>query len=553
MKLNFESIYKYSAGEIADSIRSGDVKAVDVVKAFRERAAESDKLYNNVAQFFDEYSLSRAEWYDNQISQGIEFPKDKYPLLGVPISIKDSYGIKGYENTVGLNMFKGKINEKTHLLIDILVRSGAIPFCSTRVCQFMGSIGSTNSHGATLNPYSKIFTSGGSSSGEGSLIGSNGSILGIGTDFGGSIRVPAGYCGIYGLKTTSRRFVEYGTRGQTKGFESILSCSGPIAYHVKDIDLTLRAVLNNEPWKTYHSVVPLPYREVTLPKKLRVGYYLSDGKFPASPACKRAVMMAVEALKASGHEVFPYEEPTLWKATPLYIKFNGLNKSRPKFEALRYKDKLTPDQFQVTLAHRLPKWVTWIISSILKYVLNEREFGDVLWSLVSSDIHSQFELNNERTELEEEHFEAWNNTTDENGNPMDFVICPLTPLPSFKNGKFLDHTFSLGTSFLYNMTGNTVGVIPVTRVDKETDKIDNLELWLKENISPYYKDGLLRQRKIYSQYNVEEMEGLPVSIQIVGRRYEEEKVAKGMELIDRILKGYDQPNKYKTYSEYFSN
>ncbi|KXN66141.1 amidase signature enzyme [Conidiobolus coronatus NRRL 28638] len=545
MKLNLEAIYNYSASEIADSIRSGEVKAIDVVKAFRERATDSNKLYNNVVQFFDEYSQTRAEWYDNQISQGIEFPKEEYPLLGVPISIKDCFGLKGHENTVGLEMYKGLINERTHPLINLLEKAGAIPFCSTTLCQFMGSLGSTNSHGTTLNPYSKAFTCGGSSSGEGSLIGSNGSILGVGNDFGG-------YCGIYGLKTTPGRNIEYMERVTGEGFESILPATGPMARHVKDIDLTLRAILNNEPWRIDHSVVPLPYREVTLPKKLRIGYYLDDGKFPASPACKRAVMMTVEALKASGHEVFPYEEPTLWKSAPLYLKFIGLDKSLPKFKALQKNEKFTTEQYLITLAHRMPKWIIWLLSSLLKYVLNEKEFGDVLWSLVSSDIHSQFQYNNERQKLEEEHFEAWNNTMDESGNPMDFVICPVTPLPSFKHETFLDHSFSVGATFLYNMLGNAAGVIPVTRVNKETDKIGNLEAWLKENISPYYKDGLLRQRQVYSQYSAEEMEGLPVSIQVIGRRFEEEKVAKGMELIDEILKGYDQPNKYTTYEEYYS-
>jgi amidase len=549
MKLNLDIIASYSASQIADSVRAGDAKAIDVLKAMRNNAKKSNK-YNCIVQFLDEYSFKKAEKIDEQIAQGTKFNKEEYPLLGVPISVKDCFGIKGYESTIGLAKFRGIINEKTHPLVDALEKSGAIPFCTTHVCQMMATLGSTNSHGATFSPYSPKYTAGGSSSGEGALIGSDGSILGVGGDVGGSIRIPSAFCGIYGLKPTPKRLNEIGDRELKLGQETVVATVGPMASHVQDLDLMIKAALNKRPWEISHSVVPIPYREVTLPKKLRIGYYLDDGIFPATPAVERAVMMTVEALKAAGHDVFPYHESTLRGSSALYIKIDNLDKSKPKFDMLQSNDKMTVEVNKITSLHKFPKWVVWLYSLIFERYLGEKESANVIWDVVSGDTNTVFEINYQRENLEKRHFEAWNNAMDESGTPMDFVICPISVLPSFKHNTFVDIAMLYGSSFLYNMLGNTTGVIPVSRVSREIDGIEDLDAWLKSKVSKDYDGKFYIHKSSYSQYNADEMHGLPVAIQVVGRKFEEEKVAKGMELIDKILKEYDQPNKYTTYSQY---
>ncbi|KXN67639.1 amidase signature enzyme [Conidiobolus coronatus NRRL 28638] len=549
MKLDLDLITNYSASQIADTIRDGDVKAIDVLKAMRISAEKSSK-YNAVVQFLDDYSTEKAEKIDEQIAQGVKFSKEEYPLLGVPISVKDCYGIKGYENTIGLDRFKGVINEKTNPLIEALEKSGAIPFCTTHVSQFMGTIGSTNSHGITYNPYSEKYTAGGSSSGEGALIGSDGSILGIGGDIGGSIRIPASFCGIYGLKPTPRRLFGVGERIITPGQEAVVAATGPLAKHVEDLDVMVKAVLNSNPWETAHDVVPIPYREATLPKKLRIGYYLDDGKYPTTPACERAVMMAVEALKAAGHDVFPYHEPAIKGASDLYSKLAGMDKSRPKHEALLPHEKMTIENTNMAFLHKLPTWVAWIVCKVLSGILGEKGYSEVVWDFITADTNTMFKLVSEREDKEKKSFEAWSNAIDENGATMDFVICPISPMPSFEHHTFVEVGVAYGNNFLYNLIGNTVGVIPVSRVNREIDGIEDLSSWLKSKVSEDYSEKFFLQKLIYSQYDAHEMHGLPVAIQVVGRKFEEEKVAKGMELIDKILKEYDQPNKYTTYSQY---
>ncbi|KXN67638.1 amidase signature enzyme, partial [Conidiobolus coronatus NRRL 28638] len=463
------------------------------------------------------------------------------PLLGVPISVKDCFGIKGYENTIGLAKFKGVINKETHALIRLLENSGAIPFCTTHVCQFMGTFGSSNTHGDTLNPYNLKYTSGGSSSGEGALIGSDGSILGVGGDIGGSIRVPSAFCGIYGLKPTPKRLIEVGERTVTQGQESVQATTGPMASHVEDLDLMIRSVLNQKPWEVSHWVVPIPYREATLPKRLRIGYYLDDGIYPVTPACERAVMMTVEALKAAGHDVFPYHEPALREAVPLFGKFATVDKSKPKFEVLKSHERFTLEQLKMTVFHRLPVWMTWLVTAVIGRVFGEKEFASIVWDSRTADTNTIFKLNNQRDNLEKKHFDAWNDAADENSTPMDFVICPITPLPPFKNGNAVEVKLLFGSNFLYNLLGNTTGVIPVSRVNREIDGIKDLSSWLKSKVSKDYNGKFFSHKLAYSQYDADEMHGLPLAVQVVGRRFEEEKVAKGMELIDKILKEHDQP------------
>ncbi|KXN66142.1 amidase signature enzyme [Conidiobolus coronatus NRRL 28638] len=323
-----------------------------------------------------------------------------------------------------------------------------------------------------------------------------------------------------------------------------------MASHVEDLDLMIKTVLNSKPWEVESEVVPIPYREVTLPKKLRIGYYLDDGKFPITPACERAVMMAVEALKAAGHDVFPYHEPSLRGASNLYNKLFGLDKSVPKHQALMSHEKMTVENKGYALTHSLPKWATWIFCKVLSVILGEKEYSEVVWDFNTADTNTMFKLVAEREEREKKSFEAWNNAVDENGAPMDFVICPISPLPSFEHNTFIFLPQLYGSSFLYNLIGNTTGIIPVSRVNREIDGIEDLDAWLKSKVSKDYSEKFYIHKITYNQYNADEMHGLPVAIQVVGRKFEEEKVAKGMELIDKILKEYDQPNKYTTYSQY---
>lgn len=128
---------------------------------------------------------------------------------------------------------------------------------------------------------------------------------------GGSVRIPAHFSGCYALKPSAGRFTNFGIQQCNPGFEGVKSAMGPMGRSVADLELMARVALDGAPELalTQTNLLPVPYRDIKLPtdRPLRFGYFLHDGFCAASPACERAVMETVEALRKAGHEVIEFE------------------------------------------------------------------------------------------------------------------------------------------------------------------------------------------------------------------------------------------------------
>lgn len=130
----------------------------------------------------------------------------------------------------------------------------------------------------TLNPLDERLSPGGSSGGEGAAIGFRCSVLGVGTDIGGSVRVPAAFCNAYGFKPTALRNPSLGLVGAMGGQEGIRGCVGPLARNLDDLMAFEKVIWNQKPWETDTVLVPLPWREVEVsPDTLTVGILFDDG------------------------------------------------------------------------------------------------------------------------------------------------------------------------------------------------------------------------------------------------------------------------------------
>jgi amidase len=154
----------------------------------------------------------------------------------------------------------------------------------------------------SLNSLNRDFISGGSSGGEGALIGCHGSIVGVGTDIGGSIRIPANLQGLYGLSPSVGRFPWWPS---TIRDNIINGVAGPLASSIDSIEIFMKQLLAAEPWNLEPTSYPVPWRDelaVKPERKLRIGYYLDDGMVRVQPPIERAVMEVVEKLKAAGHD-----------------------------------------------------------------------------------------------------------------------------------------------------------------------------------------------------------------------------------------------------------
>lgn len=180
-----------------------------------------------------------------------------------------------------------------------------------------------NLFGRTLNPHNLCLTAGGSSGGEGAIVALRGSIIGVGTDIAGSIRIPSLCCGNYGFKPSVGR-VPYG--GQTgcsrPAAPGITAVAGPLAQSAQDCNMFLSAVLGAKPWDYDSTALATPWRNVPAKKSLRLGFITEDPAAPVSPPIARSLETAANVLADAGHVIIPLKDfPSLMKAQELAWRF----------------------------------------------------------------------------------------------------------------------------------------------------------------------------------------------------------------------------------------
>jgi amidase len=167
-----------------------------------------------------------------------------------------------------------------------------------------------NIFGRTLNPHNTDLTAGGSSGGEGALVALRGSILGVGTDIAGSIRIPALCCGVYGFKPTTDR-VPFGGQvsGALEGLPGLKPSAGPLAHSIADLQLFMKCVVGEgNAWGYDHTAVAAPWHSSPQAISVRngsltIGVLAEDRQFPLHPPVKRALEEAVETLNRAGHRI----------------------------------------------------------------------------------------------------------------------------------------------------------------------------------------------------------------------------------------------------------
>ncbi|CAD5233835.1 unnamed protein product [Bursaphelenchus xylophilus] len=244
-----------SAVEAAEKIRNKQLKSFDLLQAYFARIRDVNPYINAVTELFEYEALEKAKEVDAYIETiygnpgEIEKLRSEQPLFGIPISLKHVFDYKGHRNIGGLEHRRElPPAEKNCEHIRRVLNAGAIPICFTNVPSGACFFESDNTvHGRSCNPFDTRCTPGGSSGGEAALIAAQGSLLGLGTDLGGSIRVPAMLCGVYGHKP-----------GRTVPDDSLVPpavantlydgffCGGPLARYPEDAAL-LNAVIFVEP------------------------------------------------------------------------------------------------------------------------------------------------------------------------------------------------------------------------------------------------------------------------------------------------------------------
>ena len=436
------------------------MKAIDALRAYQWQAIQSNETRNNVVWFLED-AEELAQKLDSVPEQ------NRGPLHGVPISVKECYFVKNCDATGGMCQYVHQPVTEDALAVELMKSFGAIPYCLTNVPQSMFSLQCSNPlYGVTGNALDPGREAGGSSGGEGSLIGSGGSILGLGSDVGGSLRNPAVFNGIYSLKPTyGRHLSQLGVRNPAE-YETIgIGCVGGFmsssAQAVTDAYRILYENIEKSSLKD-QSIAPVSWRqELNERKNLKIGYFMTDGKFMSHPGCTRAVKETVAKLKKMGHEVIEFHSPAPEKVSDLYLGLMFQDRFKRAYGALK-KDVFIDSAVDGV-------WISALIMKcpdvIRKWIINP------LSSLLTSDLPPDPIENGttipvalaERDAILMEYMKEWDDLS------LDLVLTAASYMPPPIKETIGQMPSSVRPYIPWNLLNLPAGIVPVTKVTKEDD------------------------------------------------------------------------------------
>ncbi|XP_048852278.1 fatty-acid amide hydrolase 2-A-like isoform X4 [Brienomyrus brachyistius] len=233
-----------SGVQLARKIRRREVTSVEVVQAYIDRIQEVNPIINAVVKHRFSEALQEAAQVDKLLDDEKAEEQEleaRLPFLGVPFTAKEAFALRGMPNSTGLVSRRDVVSERDACSVALLKRAGAIPLAVTNCSELCLWLESHNRlYGVTSNPYDTSRIPGGSSGGEGSILASGGSIIGIGSDVGGSIRLPAFFNGIFGHKPTSGVVSNEGQHPPCSGLQEDFLATGPMCRYAMDLLPVLR-------------------------------------------------------------------------------------------------------------------------------------------------------------------------------------------------------------------------------------------------------------------------------------------------------------------------
>ena len=302
-------MWRMTATEIRDAVRAGEVSALGVVRSCLGRIAELNPAINAVSVVLQEQAEDAAIRIDAARARGDKLGS----LAGVPVTVKEAIHVAGVATTFGIPRLRHLLPAVDAPPVRNLRAAGAIPIAHTNLSDL--SIGGTNTrsqlYGTTLNPWDVTRSPGGSSGGDGAAVAVGMAPLGLGNDSGGSVRLPAMFCGITALKPTYGRFPADHRVGDDEPTlaSQLFPVDGPFARTVADLATAFGALAGDEPIDPRTSPVPLQGEPLSAP--VRVGVVADPGGRGVDPSVVDAITRAADALRDAGYDVEEVEVPRL--------------------------------------------------------------------------------------------------------------------------------------------------------------------------------------------------------------------------------------------------
>ena len=415
-------------------IRDRELSVAELVDAHLHEIHEVNGRLNAFVSIDEERARHQATLADKAVAANAALG----PLHGVPITIKSSIDVAGLLCEAGTRLRQGHVAETDAPLVSRLKSAGAIVLGNTTVPEFLMAWETDSAlYGRTNSPWDLARTPGGSSGGEAAAIAACCSAGGIGSDGGGSIRVPAHFSGICGLKPTPGRVPATGHFPASVGPFALLGVVGPMARTVEDLALLFEVIAGPDDGDPNAAPVPLRRPDHATLLHTRIGYFDDDGRVPVTAETRRAIARSVEALRDQGFTVEPF--------VPL-----GLD------EALRLWHALFIDGVAMVLRQAY-KGREGDMHSIVREILCLADQDPPLTAESLLDVLFRRDIVRAKFLAQMERY--------------PILLCPVSAIPAFRHG---ERSWSIGNTTVqypdafsysqyFNLLGNPAAVVPMDR------------------------------------------------------------------------------------------
>ncbi|TGJ81937.1 hypothetical protein E0Z10_g6829 [Xylaria hypoxylon] len=460
--------------ELAVKIRRGELKCEDLLETLI--ASLTEILFDN--------ALNRAKFLDNYLLDH-----------GQP------FDVEGFDSTIGYvgRSFRPALRDSA--LVEMLQSLGAIIMAKTNLPQSILWCETENPlWGLTTNPLHSGYTPGGSTGGEAALLASGASVVGWGTDIGGSIRIPSHMMGLYGFKPSSARLPYRGVPVSTEGQEHVPSSVGPMARSLDAIHTVFKSLVELKPWDYDARCAAIPWREDiyqdAINRPLVIGVLFDDEAVRPHPPITRVLRSAVKVFRAAGHHIVD------WNAQ------------------LHAECVYTMDQFyKVDGGEDIREDVRAGGEPFVEHVQKLVDCGDPI------SVFQYWQLNKRKWELQQLHLEKWNAIRCTHGDkPVDVVIMPPMPHTSVPHRSCR----WVGYTKVWNLLDYPAIVIPGGNV-RDLDISDAWSFEPRNVLDKWNKKLWEDNREVMASLK------LPVGVQIIGRRHADEMVLAAAKVLDDIL------------------
>ncbi len=473
------SLWQKSLKELSELVKKKEVKPSEIVESFLERTKEFEPKINSYVTDLSEQALEKAKEADEKIASMEEIPL----LFGLPIAIKDNISTKGIRTTCSSKMLENYIPPFDATVIEELNKQGYILTGKTNLDEFaMGSSTENSAFFTTKNPWDLERVPGGSSGGSAAAVGAGIVPASLGSDTGGSIRQPAAFCGVVGLKPTYGRVSRYGL----VAFASSLDQIGPITRTVEDAALLLNVIAGKDPKDSTSDDVPVPDFTSFIGKDIKgikIGLPKEFFIEELNPQIKEAVLNAAKELEKEGAELIEVSLPTTKYAIEAYyiIAPSEASSNLARYDGVRY-------------GYRTPEYKN--LEEMYSKTRDEGFGAEVKRRIMlgtfalSSGYYDAYYLKAQkvRTLIYQEFMNVF--------KEVDIILTPTTPDVAFKIGEKTDDPIQMYLSDIFTVS---VNMASLPGISIPCGFKDNLPIGMQLIGKPYDEGTILQVAHAYER------------------------------------------------------